>query len=354
MSKINASPDLEKCRQASKKDGDRKSCEKHREDYSAILYTRGEPIPGSEKHARGTFQAVPPELSCIYDQSMKLGIPEKSNWSKEERIRHFADQSHVYDHFGGDDHFNRLFEYAKKLTADMDAQVSHELNKSKGPEAADAAIEKLSMHLTKDNPLLSSELLERIPFSVDLYGGPEGPNAQAWKRRFEPDDRLLECQHIRHLVIRMGDRPLDWKVADSVRFNLSLFPRLELGDVDRLILNRFCRDRNALLDIEWSLLTNLESLCLDLHGIYEDESNSLESLFVNMGKHLHLKSLKLIDVPYPVNFDVAKQEDDKVLIVPGDEDESPFEFPNYIYFLKECLAPGGKLCLVTPKPRTWK
>ncbi|RSL67414.1 hypothetical protein CEP54_003266 [Fusarium duplospermum] len=338
------------------------TCEEHSEYFSTIVYTRGElekSIPGSnattDGYLRGKIEVLPSEKSCIFDCPIA---------NKEELISHHsANHLHVYDRFKGEEYIERLLDQAQEILGDLKERVADEVPGGDDIDALDAALEKLIIvdftKVVEETPLLSTRLLDNVPFSIDLFGGQNGPNAQAWTRRFKQDDPLLECQHMRHLMIRKGDRLLPSTVADDVRRTFSRIPLLQLGDIDHVALERYCRDRDALFDLEWSLLSNLESLCLDLRGIPEERRKSIEALFVKMGRHLRLKTLVLIGVPHLIDFNsvgskeyVAQQEDEEFLVFPGDEHNSPTELTNYVHFLKECLRPGGELRLIVPNPQT--
>ncbi|KAJ4326487.1 hypothetical protein N0V84_003117 [Fusarium piperis] len=355
---------------------DEMTCREHRQYFSTIVYTRGElqkPAPGpnarTDVHLRGTIRVVPPEKSCILDCPIvvKEGIPgcspQKENYSKEELSHYFATRLHVYDRFKGEEYMDRLLDKAQDIIGDLQKRVSDELSSGDGIDALDAALEKLTIvdftKVIEETPLLTTRLLDNIPFSIDLFGGKYGPNAQAWTRRLKPNDTLLECQHMRHLMIRQGDGLLAWTAAGSVRRTFSRIPLLMVGDIDHVSLERYCHDRDALFDLQWSLFSNLESLCLDLRGIHEGRRKSIEALFVKMGRHLRLKTLVLIGVPHLIDFDsvgskeyVAQQEDDEFLVFPGDKHNPSTELTNYIHFLKKCLRPSGELRLIVPNPQT--
>ncbi|KAJ4184182.1 hypothetical protein NW755_009188 [Fusarium falciforme] len=354
------------------------TCRKHSEYFSTIVYTRGElqkPTSGldgrTDGYLRGKIEVVPSEKSCIFDLPIadRKGIPgccfprcspEKETCFREELINHhFANRVHVYDRFKGEEYMERLLDKAAVMLDGIKKRVS-EAPKGGDIKSLDAAIEALTVvdftEVVEETPLLSTRLLDNVPFSVDLFGGQNGPNAQAWTRRLKSDDPLLECQHIRHLMIRKGDKLLTSIVHRTFS---SLIPLQQLGDIDHVAVERYCRDRYALFDLEWSLLSNLESLCLDIRGINEERHRPLETLFVKMGKHLRLKTLVLIGVPHLIDFNsvgskeyVAQQEDDEFLVFPGDKHNPSTELTNYIHFLKECLCPGGELRLVVTNSQT--
>ncbi|KAJ4169536.1 hypothetical protein NW754_016565 [Fusarium falciforme] len=327
------------------------TCRKHSEYFSTIVYTRGElqkPTSGldgrTDGYLRGKIEVVPSEKSCIFDLPIadRKGIPgccfprcspEKETCFREELINHhFANRVHVYDRFKGEEYMERLLDKAAVMLDGIKKRVS-EAPKGGDIKSLDAAIEALTVvdftEVVEETPLLSTRLLDNVPFSVDLFGGQNGPNAQAWTRR-------LNAPHFS-----------------------SLIPLQQLGDIDHVAVERYCRDRYALFDLEWSLLSNLESLCLDIRGINEERHRPLETLFVKMGKHLRLKTLVLIGVPHLIDFNsvgskeyVAQQEDDEFLVFPGDKHNPSTELTNYIHFLKECLCPGGELRLVVTNSQT--
>lgn len=345
------------------------ACEEHSENFSTVVYTRGElqkPGPGPDGYVRGKIEVVPPEKSCIFDYRIADSecrfpkcFPEREAYFREKLISHHANSIQVYDRFKVLDYRGCLWKNAEVLLDGFNKSVSKAL-KDGDNESRDAAIEALPVvdftEAVERTPLLSSRLLYNIPFSVDLLGGQNGPNAYAWTRRLTSDDPLLECEYIRHLMIRKGDKLLPSVAHQTFSYRV---PSQQLADINHVAVKRYCHDRYALFGLEWSLLRNLESLCLDIRGIPEERSQPLEALFVKMGKHLRLKTLVLIGVPHLVDFNsvgnkeyVAQQEDDEFLVFPGDEHNPDTELTNYIHFLKECLRPGGELRLVVPNPQT--
>ncbi|RSM11349.1 hypothetical protein CDV31_006787 [Fusarium ambrosium] len=334
------------------------SCEKHSQYFSTIVYTRGEldkSIPGSnartDGYLRGKIEVLPSEKSCMFDYPIA---------DKEELISHHpANRLHVYDRFKDEEYIESLMDQTEEIFGDMNERVVDKLRGGDVIDALNAALEDLMVFdftkVVEETPLLSTRLLDNVPFSIDLFGGKKGPNAQAWTRRLKQDDALLKCQHLRHLMIRKGDRLLFSTVANNVPGTFCKIPLLQLGDIDDVAQERYLHDYDALFNLEWSLLSNLESLCLDIRGIHEERRKPIEALFVKMGRHLSLKTLVLIGVPQLIDFNsvgseefIAQQEDDEFLVFPGDDYDSPTELTNYVHFLKECLRPGGELRLVVP------
>ncbi|RSM14051.1 hypothetical protein CEP52_001576 [Fusarium oligoseptatum] len=334
------------------------TCQEHSQYFTTIVYTRGElekSIPGSnartDRYLRGKIEVLSSEKSCMFDYPIA---------NKEELISHHpTNRLHVYDRFKDEEYIEGLMDQAEEIFGDLKERVADEVRGGDEIDALSAGLENLMVvdftNVVEETPLLSTRLLDNVPFSIDLYGGKKGPNAQAWTRRLKQDDTLLKCEYLRHLMIRKGDRLLFSTVARSVRGTFCKIPLLQLGDIDHVARKRYERDYDALFNIEWSLLSNLESLCLDIRGIHEERRKPIEALFVKMGRHLSLKTLVLIGVPQLIDFDsvgseefIAQQEDDEFLVFPGDDYNSPTELTNYVHFLKECLRPGGELRLVVP------
>ncbi|RSL39119.1 hypothetical protein CEP53_014299 [Fusarium sp. AF-6] len=339
------------------------SCEEHSQYFSTIIYTRGEldkSIPESnartDGYLRGKIEVLPSEKSCMFDYPIA---------DKEELIScHPANRLHVYDRFKDEEYIESLMDQAEEIFGDLKERVADKMRGGDEIDALSAGLENLIVvdftKVAKETPLLSTRLLDNVPFSIDLFGGKKGLNAQAWTRRLKQDDALLKCQHLRHLMIRKGDRLLFSTVANNVRDTFCKIPLLQLRDIDHVAQKRYLRDHDALFNLEWSLLSNLESLCLDIRGIHEERRKPIEALFVKMGRHLSLKTLVLIGVPQLIDFNsvgseefIAQQEDDEFLMFPEDEHNSPTDLTNYVHFLKECLRPGGELRLVVPhNPQT--
>jgi hypothetical protein len=171
------------------------------------------------------------------------------------------------------------------------------------------------------------------------------------------DELPDEMEEHEYLISHVPDR-LDANM--HVAFHHALFHR---RDADRL----------ALLQLDWSLMTGLESLCLDLSGPWTDGPNAeLKSFCVKMGSHLKLKTLVVLGLPVRQEYcklgkdfwakTLEKQEYVPSTVVKshsedsGESDESdesdddPDEelvgFPTYIYWLKDCLQPGGQIHFV--------
>ncbi|EXM27846.1 hypothetical protein FOTG_06155 [Fusarium oxysporum f. sp. vasinfectum 25433] len=165
------------------------------------------------------------------------------------------------------------------------------------------------------------------------------------------DELPDEMEEHEYLISQVPDR-LDANM--HVAFHHALFHR---RDADRL----------ALLQLDWSLMTGLKSLCLDLSGSWTDGPNAeLKSFCVKMGSHLKLKTLVVLGLP--VRQDYCKLGKDFWIKTPenqkyvpstvvkshfedrdesdegdDDSDDELVGFPTYIYWLKECLQPGSQI-----------
>ncbi|KAF4999346.1 hypothetical protein FGRMN_2487 [Fusarium graminum] len=94
-------------------------------------------------------------------------------------------------------------------------------------------------------------------------------NRGAYFDRWQPEDPQLACEKIRHLMIRR-DHGLFTESQDYIwdeleEREMTYERRKEICDA--VSWNSFCAI-DATLYLEWSLLMNLEVLCLDLTGVY--------------------------------------------------------------------------------------
>ncbi|QPC74858.1 hypothetical protein HYE68_005610 [Fusarium pseudograminearum] len=185
-------------------------------------------------------------------------------------------------------------------------------------------------------PVLSRAITEVLPFTDAIYGGldtvrPLEPNSGAREKRLLPSDDMLECQRLKHVMIRSS--PWEGRAGDLI--DRVLFDANSLSGANqtlmmqtylRMILSeRKIEDDIALLNMDWSLLSGLESLCFDLNTTnWRKSLRQLRSMLLNMGRHLKLKTLVVLDFG-----------------------EGTLTEPHVIASLMSCLQPGGELHLIS-------
>ncbi|KAI3586832.1 hypothetical protein IWW34DRAFT_815119 [Fusarium oxysporum f. sp. albedinis] len=314
--------------------------QKNFSDYYTLIYTRGH-TDCDGVFGQGQIESITLQHKCIYkapviDGEIDFLTPANLSWKlalEKNRVLH---QLHVYDRYLNPD-----------LVEPMRALWSRHNN----PHPDLEAFRCDTGHLL----VLTGDIMDDLPFAVDVYGGIDSPNrhimvcSSPWMVKDELPDEMEEHEY---LISHVPDR-LDANM--HVAFHHALFHR---RDADRL----------ALLQLDWSLMTGLESLCLDLSGPWTDGPNAeLKSFCVKMGSHLKLKTLVVLGLPvrqdycklgkdfwiktlenqeYVPSTVVKSHVEDSDESDEGDDDDSEDElvgFPTYIYWLKECLQPGSQV-----------
>ncbi|PTD12949.1 hypothetical protein FCULG_00003002 [Fusarium culmorum] len=185
-------------------------------------------------------------------------------------------------------------------------------------------------------PVLSRAITEVLPFTDAVYGcldtvHPSEPNSGAREKRLLPSDDMLECQRLKHVMIRSS--PWEGRAGDlidQVLIDANPLPganqTLMMQTYLRMILSeRMIEDDIARLNIDWYLLSGLESLCFDLNtASWRKSLRQLRSMLLSMGRHLKLKTLVVLDFG-----------------------EGTLTEPNVIASLMSCLQPGGELHLIS-------
>ncbi|CVK83973.1 uncharacterized protein FMAN_01204 [Fusarium mangiferae] len=232
--------------------------------------------------------------------------------------------------------------------------------------------------------VLAGNIMDDIPFAIDAYGGIEGPNRNAYVKKLHADDDRLACQRRRHAMILASPWALDdEQLLEEIKEHEYLISQVSHNiDADmhiafhNVLFHRRDADRLALLQLDWSLMTGLESLCLDLSGPWIDGPNAaLKSFCVELGSHLKLKTLVVLGLPVRQEYcklgkdfwakTLENQEYVPSTVVKShsedsdesnesnesdgsddDPDEELVGFPTYIYWLKDCLQPGGQIHFV--------
>ncbi|KAK2136780.1 hypothetical protein NOF04DRAFT_1364091 [Fusarium oxysporum II5] len=309
-------------------------------DYCTLIYTRGH-TDCDGVFGQGQIESITLQHKCIYkapviDGEIDFLTPANLSWKlalEKNRVLH---QLHVYDRYLNPD-----------LVEPMRALWSRHNN----PHPDLEAFRCDTGHLL----VLTGDIMDDLPFAVDCQRrGHIMICSFPWMVKDELPDEMEEHEY---LISHVPDR-LDANM--HVAFHHALFHR---RDADRL----------ALLQLDWSLMTGLESLFLDLSGPWTDGPNAeLKSFCVKMGKHLKLKTLVVLGLPvrqdycklgkdfwiktlenqeYVPSTVVKSHVEDSDESDEGDDDDSDDDdsddelvgFPTYIYWLKECLQPGSQV-----------
>ncbi|KAL9574750.1 hypothetical protein ACKAV7_001162 [Fusarium commune] len=336
--------------------------QKNFSDYYTVIYTRGH-TDRDGLFGQGQIESIPLQHKCIYkapviDGEIDFLTPTNLSWKlalEKNRVLH---QLHVYDRYLNPD-----------LVEPMRALWSRHNN----PHPDLEAFRRDAGHLL----VLTGDIMDDLPFDIDVYGGIDGPNRNAYVKKLHANDDLLACQRRGHVMILSSPWTVEGELSDDFEEHEYLISQVS----DRLdanmhvafhhaLFHRRDADRLALLQLDWSLMTGLESLCLDLSGPWTDGPNEgLKSFCVKMGMHLKLKTLVVLGLPVRQDYcklgkdfwvktlenqeyvpsTVAKshfEDSDESDEGDDDSDDELVGFPTYIYWLKECLQPGGQIHFV--------
>ncbi|KAF5600140.1 hypothetical protein FPANT_2718 [Fusarium pseudoanthophilum] len=209
--------------------------------------------------------------------------------------------------------------------------------------------------------VLTGNIMDDIPFAIDTYGGVDGPNRNAYIKKLHANDDRLACQRRGHVMILTSPWVLENEELEDMKVHEYLISQVAHNmDADMHIVFHYAlfsrreADRLALLKLDWSLMTGLESLC---------------HFCVQMGMHLKLKTLVILGLPVRQQYcklgkdfwvktlesqeyvpsTVVKshsEDSDESDESDDDPDEELVGFPTYIYWLKECLQHGGQIHFV--------
>ncbi|TVY69352.1 hypothetical protein Focb16_v001223 [Fusarium oxysporum f. sp. cubense] len=322
--------------------------QKNFSDYYTLIYTRGH-TDCDGVFGQGQIESITLQHKCIYkapviDGEIDFLTPANLSWKlalEKNRVLH---QLHVYDRYLNPD-----------LVEPMRALWSRHNN----PHPDLEAFRCDTGHLL----VLTGDIMDDLPFAVDVYGGIDSPNRNAYVKKLHANDNRLECQRRGHIMICSSP----WMVKDELPDEMEEHEYLISHVPDRLdanmhvafhhaLFHRRDADRLALLQLDWSLMTGLESLCLDLSGPWTDGPNAeLKSFCVKMGRHPKLKTLVVLGLPvrqdycklgkdfwiktlenqeYVPSTVVKSHFEDSDESDEGDDDDSDDElvgFPTYIY-----------------------
>ncbi|KAG3195478.1 hypothetical protein PC129_g24807 [Phytophthora cactorum] len=137
-------------------------------------------------------------------------------------------------------------------------------------------------------------------------------------------------------------------------------------------LHMYLLIENALL-VDWALMTNLETLFIDLNGMPRDISrwhDHHQPLIREMAKHLNLKTLVVAGAPVSLDIkghlfgssdtgahrDMTSEELTAIWVGILEDNAGAFYDRNYVHVFMECLRPGGQLHLMfdtDPFDRLW-
>ncbi|CVK94923.1 uncharacterized protein FPRN_01196 [Fusarium proliferatum] len=335
-------------------------------DYYTVIYTRGQLDRGGV-FGQGQIERIPLRHKCIdktpvIDGKIEILTSENLSWKQALEQHRLLHQLHLYDRYLNPD-----------LVELMRAVWSRHNNGNLDLGAFRREVGNLLV--------LAGNIMDDIPFAIDAYGGIDGPNCNAYVKKLHADDDRLACQRQRHAMILTSPWALDnEQLLEEMKEHEYLISQVSHNiDADmhiafhHVLFHRQDADRLALLQLDWSLMTGLESLRLDLSGPWTDGPNAaLKSFCVEMGRHLKLKTLVVLGLPVRQEYcklgkdfwakTLEKQEYVPSTVVKshsedsGESDESdesdddPDEelvgFPTYIYWLKDCLQPGGQIHFV--------
>ncbi|KAF5248770.1 hypothetical protein FAUST_109 [Fusarium austroamericanum] len=282
--------------------------------YSVLVYTKGGVAQGPR-----TF---PCHHKCIFKRPVadgKIGVEGIANKNLELSLRENRLRS-------------QLNVYERSLDSDLVDNVRSICLRLQDEDITPAELRLMCQRF----PVLSRAITEVLPFTDAVYGcldtvRPSEPNPGAREKRLLPSDDMFECQRLKHAMIcsspwegRAGD-VIDRVLVDAnplAGANQTLMMQTYL----RMILSeRKIEDDIALLNIDWSLLSGLESFCFDLNtASWRKSLRQLRSMLLSMGRHLKLKTLVVLDFG-----------------------EGTLTEPNVIASLTSCLQPGGELHLIS-------
>ncbi|KAF4965073.1 hypothetical protein FSARC_7107 [Fusarium sarcochroum] len=326
--------------------------------YSTVIYTRGQKDEEGNI-GRGHLEGIPLQHKCIFNHPVADGkidfkVPNDESWENALKRHRLTNQLHVYDRIIHPELLDEL-----KYIWDL---------YENGLGITDV------MRCVRDLEVLGGNIMGEIPFSRSSYSGLIGLNRQAYLKRFTRYDTLLECQRRRHVMIRAS--PFGWyqfnmfdPILDQACPGMSLATR---HNFYRALSDSHVRETKAILKIEWSLMTGLESLCIDLNSPQWLTCRDLKPLCIEMGKHLKLKTLVILGIPARMDYrkksqefwvetledneevqDIVAENDSDIASDIGNNDDN-ISYTTYIFWFKECLQPGGQLHLIHDhEPWTW-
>ncbi|KAF5594429.1 hypothetical protein FPCIR_4932 [Fusarium pseudocircinatum] len=309
---------------------------------------------------QGRIESIPLRHKCIYktpvvDGEIDFLTSENLSWKQALEKYRLLHQLHVYDRYLNPD----LVEAMRALWS------RHEKgNLNLGVFRRGAA----------NLLVLTGNIMDDIPFAIDTYGGVDGPTRNAYVKKLYANDDRLACQQRGHVMILTSPWVLEDEELEDMKVHEYLISQVSHHmDADmhvafhHVLFSRREADRLALLKLDWSLMTGLESLCLDLSGPWTDGPNAAPKSFcVQMGMHLKLKTLIVLGLPVRQEYcklgkdfwvktlesqeyvlsTVVKSHSEDSDESDDDPDEELVGFPTYIYWLKNCLQPGGQIHFV--------
>ncbi|KAM0543767.1 hypothetical protein ACHAO7_009221 [Fusarium culmorum] len=264
--------------------------------YSVLVYTKGGVAQGP--------RSFPCHHKCVFERPVadgKIDVEGIANKNLELSLRanRLRSQLNVYE---------------RSLDSDLVDNVRSICLRLQDEDITPAELRLMCQRF----PVLSRAITEVLPFTDAVYGcldtvHPSEPNSGAREKRLLPSDDMLECQRLKHVMIRSS--PWEGRAGDLID---QTYLRMILSE-------RMIEDDIARLNIDWYLLSGLESLCFDLNtASWRKSLRQLRSMLLSMGRHLKLKTLVVLDFG-----------------------EGTLTEPNVIASLMSCLQPGGELHLIS-------
>jgi hypothetical protein len=316
--------------------------------FTTVVYTRGDRDQDGN-YTRGSIEALPFQHRCVYgtvreNSEPVIPINQADDLSVELQRWHLTKRVLVMD-IGSEEDIRKevqriLREHWSKRGASNINDVFSLINSS-----IQAKLNFWDKRIFDTIPLANNNGNGGIKLEIDN---------RAYTNRLRNEDSQLACERIRHLMIRPVFNYMD-KVRNVILDELEE----QLGEYHSAInlslpiASNYYRAMDFMLRLDWHLLKNLEVLCLDLTGVDPHwRYLEIQASFVEMGRHLKVKTLILLGASGLARYDdkgkeawVAALEDDEY------DEASRFhpknwgdnEKPSLISVLKETLRPGGQI-----------
>ncbi|KAH7236722.1 uncharacterized protein BKA55DRAFT_543369 [Fusarium redolens] len=311
-------------------------------EHTTVIYTRGDRKEDGT-FTRGKLEVLPMQHRCVAgviqaSDTPALPFDPLDDYSVELQNSHFTKRTVVAD-LGLDEN---IVEYLLNLDKNALPPYYHPY--------------KLLNFRYAGYAFLDRRFIETIPIVIDgeqvrdLAG--ITMNQTALTHRLRPDDEKLACEKIKHLMIRCKSfTPSDLS---------EILKELKSGLVTATDENKWSKwlrgyrlnIMGAALCPKWELLTNLETLCLDMTGTV-DKGNSVQLGLQTkkMARHLNLKTLILLGVPCLARYDFQNPngKEGEESWISYLEDKSTFisdvgvQTLNYLYLFKDVMRPGGQI-----------
>ncbi|KAF5595159.1 uncharacterized protein FSUBG_9216 [Fusarium subglutinans] len=325
-------------------------CDGGLQDHTTVIYTRGEKQTDGAL-SRGRLEALPMQHRCVAGlirpaDTPALPFDPSDDYSLELEISHLTKRTVVAE-----------------LGLDEDiANPVLNLDKHALPPYYDPHKFINIRYVGYD--LLNRHFIATVPIEI---GGDDDirpltgitRNQSALTHRLRPDDEKLACEKMKHLMIRESNLS-EGHVLDTLT---QLADNLvTVQDVNRwsahLIIYRDVL-RSSPLHPRWELLTNLETLCIDMTQQMMHHKSPLMGVQINkMARHLNLKTLILLGTPCRARFDYMTPNGEA-----GEEawvtylennldlgyDATHGRAINYLFLFKNLVRPGGQIHFIADR-----